>query len=53
MTNETPILNEHNKAEYPPMHTRESGVSFTLQKIATEANGTIISKELYSHCIFY
>ena len=21
MTNETPILNEHNKQEYPPMHT--------------------------------
>ena len=20
MTNETPILNEHNKQEYPPMH---------------------------------
>ena len=31
MTNELPILDEHNEQEYPPMHTRESGVSFTLQ----------------------
>lgn len=23
MTTETPVLNEHNKAEYPPMHTGE------------------------------
>ena len=27
MTNETPILNEHNKQEYPPMHTGESDAS--------------------------
>ncbi len=27
MTTETPILNDHNKAEYPPMHNGESGVS--------------------------
>ena len=28
---ETPILNEHNKQEYPPMHTVESGVLSILQ----------------------
>ena len=31
MTTETPILNDHNKAEYPPMHNGESGVSSILQ----------------------
>ena len=27
MTTETPILNEHNKQEYPPMHTGEFEIS--------------------------
>ena len=27
MTTDTPQLNEHNKAEYPPMHTGESDAS--------------------------
>ena len=31
MTTETHILNDHNKAEFPPMHTGESGVSSILQ----------------------
>lgn len=31
MTTDTPQLNEHNKAEYPPMHTGETGVSLILQ----------------------
>lgn len=31
MTTEMPQLNEHNKAEYPPMHTVESGVLSILQ----------------------
>ena len=29
MTTETPILNEHNKAEYPPMHNGEFDTSQT------------------------
>lgn len=27
MTTETPILNEHNKQEYPPMHNGEFDIS--------------------------
>ena len=27
MTTETPILNDHNKAEYPPMHNGEFDIS--------------------------
>ena len=27
MTTETPILNDHNKAEYPPMHNEDFDVS--------------------------
>ena len=27
MTTETPILNEHNKQEYPPMHSEEFDAS--------------------------
>lgn len=30
--NETPQLNEHNKAEYPPMHNGEFDISQTFQK---------------------
>lgn len=30
MSTETPILNEHNKAEYPPMHTCEHILNQTL-----------------------
>ena len=29
MTNETPILNEHNKQEFPPMHNGEFDISPT------------------------
>jgi hypothetical protein len=32
---DTPILNDHNKAEYPPMHKGESGVSSCLHKTTT------------------
>ena len=27
MTTETPILNDHNKAEYPPIHNSEFDIS--------------------------
>lgn len=30
MTTETPILNEHNKTEYPPMHTTEHILNQTM-----------------------
>ena len=30
MTNKTPILNEHNKQEYPPMHKGEFDISQTF-----------------------
>jgi alanyl-tRNA synthetase len=30
---ETPILNDHNKAEYPPMHTAENIVNQTMIRI--------------------
>ena len=33
MTTETPQLNEHNKAEYPPMHNGEFNISQILQHI--------------------
>lgn len=33
MTNETPILNEHNKQEYPPMHTAEHILNGTMVKM--------------------
>lgn len=33
MTTETPILNEHNKAEYPPMHTVEHILNQTMVRI--------------------
>ena len=33
MTNSTPILNEHNKAEYPPMHTAEHLLNATMDKM--------------------
>ena len=29
--NETPILNEHNKQEHPPMHTKEFDTSQIFQ----------------------
>ena len=31
MTTETHILNDHNKAEYPPMHNGEFDISQTFQ----------------------
>ena len=31
--NETPQLNEHNKAEYPPMHTAEHILNATMVKM--------------------
>ena len=33
MTTETPILNEHNKAEYPPMHTAEHILNQTMVRM--------------------
>ncbi len=33
MTNEAPILNEHNKQEYPPMHTAEHILNGTMVKM--------------------
>ena len=33
MTTETPQFNEHNKTEYPPMHTAEHILNATLDKI--------------------
>lgn len=33
MTTETPVLNEHNKAEYPPMHTAEHILNATMVKL--------------------
>lgn len=33
MTTETPILNEHNKTEYPPMHTAEHLLNATMDKM--------------------
>lgn len=30
MTTETPQLNEHNKAEYPPMHNGEFDITQTF-----------------------
>ncbi len=33
MTTETPILNEHNKQEYPPMHTAEHILNATMVKM--------------------
>ena len=33
MTAETPILNEHNKAEYPPMHTAEHILNQTMVRM--------------------
>lgn len=33
MTNETPILNEHNKQEHPPMHTAEHLLNATMVKM--------------------
>ena len=33
MTNETPIFNDHNKAEFPPMHTAEHLVNATMVKL--------------------
>ena len=33
MTTETPILNEHNKAEYPPMHTVEHILNQTMVRM--------------------
>ena len=33
MTNETPILNEHNKQEHPPMHTAEHLLNATMMKM--------------------
>ena len=33
MTNETPILNEHNKQEYPPMHTTEHILNQTMVRM--------------------
>ena len=33
MTNETPILNEHNKQEYPPMHTAEHILNQTMVRM--------------------
>ena len=33
MTTETPILNDHNKAEYPPMHTTEHILNQTMVRM--------------------
>ena len=33
MTTETPLLNEHNKQEYPPMHTAEHLLNATMVKM--------------------
>lgn len=33
MTTETPILNDHNKAEYPPMHTAEHILNQTMVRM--------------------
>ena len=33
MTNETPILNDHNKQEYPPMHTAEHILNQTMVRM--------------------
>ena len=33
MTTETPILNEHNTQEYPPMHTAEHILNATMVKM--------------------
>lgn len=33
MTTDTPILNEHNKTEYPPMHTAEHILNATMVKL--------------------
>ena len=33
MINETPVLNEHNKQEYPPMHTAEHLLNATMDKM--------------------
>lgn len=33
MTTETPILNEHNKTEYPPMHTAEHILNQTMVRM--------------------
>lgn len=33
MTNDTPLLNEHNKQEYPPMHSAEHILNGTMVKI--------------------
>lgn len=33
MTQETPQLNEHNKTEYPPMHTAEHLLNATMDKM--------------------
>ncbi len=33
MTTETPILNEHNKQEYPPMHTAEHILNQTMVRM--------------------
>ena len=33
MTNFTPVLNEHNKTEYPPMHTAEHLLNATMDKM--------------------
>ena len=33
MTNETPILNEHNKQEYPPMHSVEHILNQTMVRM--------------------
>lgn len=33
MTTETPILNDHNKAEYPPMHTVEHILNQTMVRM--------------------
>ena len=33
MTNSTPVLNEHNQTEYPPMHTAEHLLNATMDKM--------------------
>ncbi|MBR4973989.1 MAG: hypothetical protein IKY60_00235, partial [Bacteroidales bacterium] len=33
MTTETPILNEHNKQEHPPMHTAEHILNQTMVRM--------------------
>ena len=38
MTTDTPQLNDHNKAEYPPMHNSEFKVSQTFQYSKTRLN---------------